>query len=30
VRTFFNVDVQVDTSGHLISRELLPAVGIDS
>ena len=30
VRTFFNIDDQVDTSGHLISRELLPAVGMDS
>ena len=30
VRTFFNVDDQVDTSGHLISRQLLPGFGMDT
>src|SRR5215471_11779915 len=30
VRTFFNVDNQVDTAGRLISREFLPAIGMDS
>src|SRR5262245_4910643 len=30
VRTFFNADNQTDTDGHLISRSLMPSVGMDS
>jgi Domain of unknown function (DUF5916) len=30
LRTFLNADEEVDTSGHLITRELVPGFGMDS